>query len=125
MDLQLYGKIIAGPIIREGVSSKGNEWKCAIYVIETEDRYPKKMAFDVFSNENIEKFAIKPGEKLTVFFDIDAREYNGRWFNTIRAWNVERPNEQPQQKPSDVINERPLPTPPQQAPQQENDTLPF
>ena len=27
---------------------------------------------------------------LNVFFDVDAREWNGRWFNSIRAWKVER-----------------------------------
>ena len=25
-----------------------------------------------------------------VSFDIDAHEYNGRWFNNIRAWNIQR-----------------------------------
>ena len=29
-------------------------------------------------------------EELNVFFDVDAREWNGRWFNSIRAWKVER-----------------------------------
>ena len=32
-----------------------------------------------------------PGEELTVFFDIDSREYQGRWFTNINAWKVERP----------------------------------
>ena len=35
--------------------------------------------------------AIQPGEELTVFFDIDSREYQGRWFTNINAWKVERP----------------------------------
>ena len=30
------------------------------------------------------------GEDITVSFDIDAHEYNGRWFNEIRAYNVSR-----------------------------------
>lgn len=33
---------------------------------------------------------IQMGETLTVSFDIDAHEYNGRWFNDISAWKVER-----------------------------------
>ena len=38
------------------------------------------------------------GEQLNVSFDIDAREWNGRWFNSLRAWKVERMgNEMPAQ----------------------------
>lgn len=126
MDLQIFGKIIDGPTIREGVSSKGNEWRCASYVIETEDRYPKRMAFDVFSNANIDKFAIKQGEYVTVFFDIDAREYKNRWFNTIRAWRVERPGEQQPQQDMVPPYEQQQPMQAQQPQQQQvNDALPF
>ena len=28
------------------------------------------------------------GDEVTVFFDIDAHEYQGRWFNNIRAFDV-------------------------------------
>jgi len=57
-------------------------------VIETHDQYPKKMVFNVFGADRIEQFAIKAGEELNVSFDIDAHEYNGRWFNSIRAYDV-------------------------------------
>ena len=30
------------------------------------------------------------GEEINVFFDINAREYQGRWYNDIRAWRVDR-----------------------------------
>ena len=59
-------------------------------MIETHDQYPKKMVFNVFGADRIEQFAIKAGDELNVSFDIDAHEYNGRWFNNIRAWNVQR-----------------------------------
>ena len=42
-------------------------------------------------NYGIDQAAIQPGEELTVFFDIDSREYQGRWFTNINAWKVERP----------------------------------
>ena len=43
---------------------------------------------------------------LTVQFDIDAREYNGRWYNDFRAYNVVRGQiPQPQtQQPIQVEN---------------------
>ena len=74
---------------REGTSARG-PWKSQQYVIETHDQYPKKMVFDIFGAERIDQFAIKAGEEILVSFDVDAHEYNGRWFNNIRAWNIQR-----------------------------------
>lgn len=88
--MELAGKVIAVLEPRGGVSKSGNEWKVQEYVIETHDQYPKKMVFDVFGADKIQQFNIQIGEELNVSFDIDAREWNGRWFNSIRAWKVDR-----------------------------------
>ena len=89
--MEITGKIIAVLPANSGISSrKGNPWMSQGYVIETQGQYPKKLAFDVFGEERIKQFNIKHGEELTVRFDIDAHEYNGRWFNQIRAFNVEK-----------------------------------
>ncbi len=88
--MEFEGKIIAVLEKRGGTSAKGNVWSCQEYVIENHDQYPKKMCFEVFSDEKINQFNIQPGEELKVHFDVDAREWNGRWFNSLRAWRVER-----------------------------------
>jgi hypothetical protein len=51
--------------------------------------------FEVFGEDRIKKFNVQQGQEVTVSFDIDAHEYNGRWFNEVRAWDV-RPAGQPQ-----------------------------
>ena len=43
-----------------------------------------------FNEVTLEQFNIQMGEELTVSFDIDARQWQDRWFNSIRAWKVER-----------------------------------
>lgn len=89
--MELTGKIIAVLPERSGISQRtGSEWKTQSYVLETQETYPRKMCFDIFGADKIEQFAIKIGETLTVSFDIDAREYQGRWYNSIRAWKVDR-----------------------------------
>ncbi|MCD8211162.1 MAG: DUF3127 domain-containing protein [Prevotella sp.] len=90
--MEIEGRIIAVLPVKEGTSQKGNTWKSQDYVIETHDNYPKKCCFNVFGEEKIKNFDIKEGDELSVSFDIDAREYQGRWFNSIRAWKVERLN---------------------------------
>ena len=88
--MEITGKIIAVLPERGGVSKTGNEWKTQEYVIETHEQYPKKVCFNVFGADKIAQFNIQAGDELTVSFDINAREYNGRWFNDVRAWKVER-----------------------------------
>ncbi len=88
--MDFTGKIIAVLAPKGGVSKVGNEWKSQEYVIENHDQYTKKTCFEVFGAEKIDQFAIQLGEELTVSFDIDARQWQDRWFNSIRAWKVER-----------------------------------
>ena len=94
--MEITGKIIAVLPAREGVSQRtGNAWKIQEYVIETHDQYPKKCCFNIFGDEKISQFNIQLGEELTVSFDIDAREYQGKYYNDIRAWAINRPVQVP------------------------------
>ncbi len=89
--MEIEGKIIAVIPAREGVSARtGTQWKSQDYVIETHDQYPRRCCFNVFGSDKIQLFNIQVGEELRVSFDIDAHEYQGRWFNSVRAWKVER-----------------------------------
>ena len=118
--MEITGKIIAVLPANSGTSARtGNTWMSQTYVIETQGQYPKKLAFDVFGEERIKQFNIKQGEELTVSFDFDAHEYNGRWFNQIRAFNVEKSGQQNTQQstPQPTANVA-NPQAPQQAPQQ-------
>lgn len=85
--MELQGRVIAETEERSGTSARG-EWKLKGYVIETHENYPRKMMFEVFGEERLRRFNIQVGQEVLVSFDIDAREYNGRWYNSIRAFDV-------------------------------------
>ena len=89
----MTGVVIAVLPERSGTSQRG-EWKSQSFVIETQEQYPKHLCFEVFGADRIAQFNIKGGEKITVQFDIDARQYQDRWFNSIKAWNVIRQGQQ-------------------------------
>ena len=90
--MELTGKIIAVLPANSGVSQRtGNPWMSQEYVIEVPGQYPRKCVFRIFGEERIKQFKIQNGEDVTVSFDIDAHEYNGRWFNQVSAYNVSRP----------------------------------
>jgi len=89
--MDLTGKVIAILQANSGVSARtGNAWMSQEYVIEVPGQYPRKMLFRVFGEDRIKQFNIQPGEEITVQFDIDAHEYNGRWFNDVRAFRIDR-----------------------------------
>lgn len=89
--MDLTGKIIAILQAQSGVSARtGNSWMSQEYVLEVPGQYPRKMVFRIFGEERIKNFNIQAGEELTVQFDIDAHEWQGRWFNEIRAFNIVR-----------------------------------
>jgi hypothetical protein len=89
--MDLTGKIIAILPANSGVSARtGNPWMSQEYVIEVPGTFPRKCVFRIFGEDRIKQFNIQAGEELTVQFDIDAHEYNGRWFNEIRAFNILR-----------------------------------
>ncbi|MCD8305375.1 MAG: DUF3127 domain-containing protein [Prevotella sp.] len=85
MDLQ--GKVIAVLPSRSGTNARG-EWMAQDFVIETHDTYPRKMVFSVFGADRLQRFNVQMGQEILVSFDIDAHEYNGRWFNSVRAYDV-------------------------------------
>jgi hypothetical protein len=117
--MELTGKIIAVMEPRSGVSARtGNSWMTQEYVLEVPGQYPKRCVFNLFGEDRIKQFNIQNGEDLTIQFDIDAREYQGRWFNDIRAYNVIRGQVPP------VVNPVASPFPPAQG-QPDAATSPF
>lgn len=127
--MELTGKIITEFNERGGVSSRtGNEWKAKSFVLEVPGEYPRKLVFDVFGSDRLQAFNIQVGETLTVHFDIDAHEYNGRWFNDIRAFRIDRPQAAPQVAPQFEApvqaQAAPIDTTPFEAPSATDD-LPF
>ena len=99
--MELTGRIIAVMEPRSGVSARtGNSWMTQEYVLEVPGQYPKRCVFNLFGEDRIKQFNIQNGEDLTIQFDIDAREYQGRWFNDIRAYNVIRGQVAPAPNPA-------------------------
>ena len=92
--MEIIGKAIAALPVKSGVSQRtGEQWQSREYVIETQDQYPKKMCFEVFGTDKLKEFNIRNNDLIKVHFDISAREYNGKWYNTIRAWKVDHVNQ--------------------------------
>ncbi|MDE5987278.1 MAG: DUF3127 domain-containing protein [Prevotella sp.] len=89
---ELKGKVIAVLPLASGISNRtGKEWASQEYVIEENDvRYPQRTCFKVFGSDKIQQFALQLGDIVTVKLELGAREHNGKWYNEINCWSVER-----------------------------------
>ena len=130
--MEVVGKIILKLPLQSGVSQAGNNWKKQEYVLETEDSYPKKVHFDFFGDK-ADQFPLNVGDRVRLSFDIESREYNGRWYTSIRGWKAEAAAaaaaaEGPQQGPA-VAAAAPagasVPPPPAFNTPEASDDLPF
>ena len=128
--MDITGKIIVVCPAKSGVSQKsGNPWKSQEFVLETEGSHPEKCVFSVFGEDKLNEFNLKVNEVVSVSINLDAREYNGRWFNSLQAWRVMRSasaTAAPQAPVAPQANPAPFPSQPQAAKTQEpEDDLPF
>ena len=76
-----------------GISKTGTQWKKQEYVLETLDSYPRKVKFDFFG-ERADQYNFEVGDIITLSYDIESREFNGRWYTDIRGFKAvkEDPN---------------------------------
>ena len=91
MALEISGKIIQKLPLQQGVSkTSGNPWSIQAYVLETQEQFPRKVCFEIFGEQRIKDNPCEIDDLVTISFDIESREFNGRWYTSIRAWQVKQ-----------------------------------
>jgi hypothetical protein len=100
--MQLTAKLFQILPVESGMGKNG-EWKKQSIVVELDGQFPRKVCFTIWGDK-IGSTRLELGQMLTVDFDIESREYNGRWYTDAKAWKIELANTLPP--------DAPLPTPP-------------
>lgn len=85
--LNISGIVLDILPMQSGTSKAGNQWQKQDFILETQGQYPRKVCICLFG-DNVEKFPLAVGQSVTASVDIESREFNGRWYTDIRAWNV-------------------------------------
>lgn len=87
-DLKIKGKV--DQILEEqSGTGKNGPWRKQDFILQTGGEYPRKVCITQWGDK-IDKFDVKEGEELTVFIDIQSREYKGNWYTDVKAWKIER-----------------------------------
>ena len=98
MNVKFTGKIIAAGQVQMGTSQNGTQWSSCEYTIEElNEQYPSRAVIQVYGSDKIQQFNIQVGEIITANIGLKAHQSkDGRWFNQLDCWKVERPNGQHQ-----------------------------
>ena len=98
MNVKFTGKIIAAGQVQMGTSQNGTQWSSQEYTIEElNQQYPSRAVIQVYGSDKIQQFNIQVGEIITANIGLNAHQSKeGRWFNQLDCWKVERPNAQQQ-----------------------------
>ena len=131
--MEIEGTIIQVLEQRRGVSkSTGNPWMAQGYVLATNEFHSKRIAFDVMGEDRIRRFGLQVGSYVKVFCEVESREYEGKWYTQVKAWDARGVSRDAQtgtqqaapSSPSSPAESAPVPPAPT-APSAPNDEPPF
>ena len=119
--MDIIGKVIQKLDIQSGTSATtGKTWQSLTFIIETIENYPRKVAIELFGEQRIKDNPVEIDQVYTISFDLESREFNGRWYTSARAWKIvagmPQINTTPQPTQQQVMPQQ-MPTIPQAAPQ--------
>lgn len=124
--MQLTVKLIQVLPLQTGQGRNGTPWKKQDIIVETDGQYPKKICVSIWGDK-INESQLKMGNSLKIDFDVESREYNGRWYTDVKAWKVELAGgdggDGGYQGAGGPID--PFPPPPMDGPSGGGDDLPF
>lgn len=126
--MNISGKVVQVLPIQTGTSKAGNPWQKQEFILEQGGQYPRKVCISLFG-DNVAKIP-QVGQDVMASVDIDSREFNGRWYTEIKAWNITQTGAQPAAPAPQQVATAPAAAPaqPQPAPAPQAgvaDDLPF
>lgn len=86
--MEIRGKVVQVMPTKTGMGKNG-PWHSQEFVLETTDKYPKKVCMTLWGEENINKYDLVEGMTVTAHIELDSREYNGKWYTNVKAWKIQ------------------------------------
>jgi hypothetical protein len=108
--MQLTAKL-AQILPPETGQGKNGEWKRQNIIVETEGQYPKKICITLWG-DRYDTAQWQAGLELTIDYDLESREFNGRWYTDVKAWKIENASASAAQQQDHYSSQPPMPQPP-------------
>jgi hypothetical protein len=88
-ELKVKGTISKILEVESGTSKAGKEWQKQGFVIDTGAQYNPEVCFSVFGDEKVDMLSsFVEGQEIEVKFNISSREFNGKYYHNLDAWNI-------------------------------------
>ena len=88
-NLEIEGRLVRKLAVQTGRSARG-DWSKQEFVVEFQDgNFPSNVVFNVWGADKVrdlERYQV--GDEIRVSFAPSSREFNGRWYTSVRSWRV-------------------------------------
>lgn len=84
--MEVNGRVIAVLEPQTFKGRNGSDFTKNGFVIETSGQFPRRMKFDVLNGDMWNRILLKEGMDVSVSFDAESREWNGRWYTSLTCW---------------------------------------
>lgn len=88
MALEISGTLILKLEQQSGTGKNGKTWVKQDFVIETKEQYPKKICMTAWGDPTDIVESASIGDNLNISFNLESREYNGKWYTEVRVWKL-------------------------------------
>jgi Domain of unknown function (DUF3127) len=122
--MEITGKVVQTLPVLTGMGKSG-EWKKSSFVIETQEKFPKKVCFTVWKDLVDQAQRLTEGQEVNVSFDVESREYQGKWFTDAKAWKISAGSGGSSSSRPSSSTVRPEAPPMSEPPPMGSDDLPF
>jgi hypothetical protein len=85
---ELSGKVLQVLPEQTGTGRNG-QWSRQDFIVETQEQYPRKVCFSAWGDKVSQLKSFKADDIVKVSFNIESRDYNGRWYTDLRIWKIE------------------------------------
>jgi len=94
--MEIIGKLIQKLPMQSGISKTGNSWQKQEFVIETLEQFPRKICANLWGEKTAVLETLSIDDKVVMSFDLESREFNGKWYTDIKAYKLEPISSNPQ-----------------------------
>jgi hypothetical protein len=94
--MEIIGKLILKMPMQSGISKTGNSWQKQEFVIETLEQFPRKVCAHLWGERTAILETLNIDDKVVMSFDLESREFNGKWYTDVKAYKLESVTANPQ-----------------------------
>lgn len=90
--MEVTGKITKVLPLESGQTKAGADWQKQSFILTTDAQYNNTYCFEVFGDEKVQNFNKfnKVNDIVTVEFNVNCNEYNGKYYTTLSAWKISK-----------------------------------